>query len=230
MIQQSHVKMFSTSRDVLDLFGTLWQPIPAFVTARAGLGTAIVNIQNEALNQAGKTTGGTGDKHVARKIACDAAAIVGGAVAAYADTQNNQELFDSVDFSSPDLMRMSEQNCATNCKVILDAGTANLAPLVLVKSLAQTDLDDLTTKLGNYNTALTRPRQLRTKISAATSQMPELINVADRILERQIDRLMERFKASNPDFYAAYKVARIIVDAGGGAGAPPTPPTTPPAK
>jgi hypothetical protein len=43
-------------------------------------------------------------------------------------------------------------------------------------------------------------------------------------VERQIDRLMERFKASNPDFYSAYQVARVIVDAGGGSGAPPTPP------
>jgi hypothetical protein len=49
----------------------------------------------------------------------------------------------------------------------------------------------------------------------------------DRILERQIDRLTERYKDSNPDFYHAYRVARIIVDAGGGGPTPPTPPTPP---
>ena len=60
------------------------------------------------------------------------------------------------------------------------------------------------------------------------------LHAGDRILERQIDRLMERYKTSNTDFYGAYWVARVIVDAGGGSGSsdnPPTPPTppTPPA-
>jgi hypothetical protein len=38
---------------------------------------------------------------------------------------------------------------------------------------------------------------------------------------------MERYKASNADFYAAYQVARVIVDPDGGSGTPPTPPTAP---
>ncbi len=60
--------------------------------------------------------------------------------------------------------------------------------------------------------------------------LPDKIDAVDRILERQIDRLMERYKDTNPDFYGAYQVARIIVDAGGGSGStntPPTPPTPP---
>ena len=95
------------------------------------------------------------------------------------------------------------------------------------KSLAQTDLDDLNTKIDAFNTALTRPRQIRSNIKGATDQIPALITAADRIAERQLDRLMERFKATNPDFYSAYQVARVIVDAGGGVGTPPTPPAPP---
>jgi hypothetical protein len=40
-------------------------------------------------------------------------------------------------------------------------------------------------------------------------------------------RLMERYQTGNADFYGAYQVARIIVDAGGGSATPPTPPATP---
>ena len=43
--------------------------------------------------------------------------------------------------------------------------------------------------------------------------LPDKFDAGDRILERQIDRLTERYKDSNPDFYRAYHVARIIVDA-----------------
>jgi hypothetical protein len=219
--------MLITTRDVLDNFKTLWSAIVAFVTARADFGTAIANIQTLELNQSGTTTGTTEDKHLARAAMCGAAAVVGGAVAAYADKQGDHKLFSTVDFSAPDLMHQTEADCLTNSNAIFNAGTANLAALVAVKSLAQTDLDDLKAKIGVFNTALTSPRQTRTKIKSATDQIPLAITEADRIAERQLDRLMERFKASNPDFYSAYQVARVIVDAGGGSGTPPTPPTPP---
>jgi hypothetical protein len=48
-----------------------------------------------------------------------------------------------------------------------------------------------------------------------------------------LDRLMERYKTSNADFYGAYQLARLIVDPGGSSGsedAPPTPPPAPPSK
>lgn len=227
--QQTHLKMLITTRDVLDNFKTLWLAIVAFVTARAAFGAAIDNIQAQELKQSGTTTGTTEDKHTARVDMCNAAAMVGGAVAAYADTQNNHELFTTVDFSAPDLLHQTEQDCATNCNAILNAATANLAAIVPAKSLAQTDLDDLKAKIADFNTALTRPRQTRTITKGATDQIPLAIAAADRIAERQLDRLMERFRVSNPDFYSAYNVARVIVDAGGGpsTSTPPTPAPTP---
>jgi hypothetical protein len=74
--------MLITTRDVLDNFKTLWSAIVAFVTARADFGAAIASIQQQELKQTGTTTGGTLDKHAARVAMCNAAAIVGGAVAA----------------------------------------------------------------------------------------------------------------------------------------------------
>jgi hypothetical protein len=204
--------------------------IVAFVTARADFGAAIASIQQQELKQTGTTTGGTLDKHAARVAMCNAAAIVGGAVAAYADKQGDHELFAKVDFSEPDLLHQTEQDCAANCKAILDAATANVAALTAAKSAAQADLDDLDQKIDDFNTALTRPRQIRTDIKGATDQIPALITAADRIAERQLDRLMERFKATNPDFYSAYQVARVIVDAGGRTATTPTPPPVPQGK
>jgi hypothetical protein len=230
--QQSHLKMLITTRDVLDSFKTLWSDIVAFVTARADFGAAIASIQQQELKQTATTGGGTLDKHAARVAMCNAAAIVGGAVAAYADKQGDNELFAKVDFSAPDLQHQTEQDCAANCQAILDAATANITALTAAKSAAQSDLDDLEKKIDAFNTALTRPRQIRTNIKGATDQIPVLITAADRIAERQLDRLMERFKATNPDFYSAYRVARVIVDAGGrpGTTTPPTPPPTPAAQ
>jgi hypothetical protein len=109
-------------------------------------------------------------------------------------------LFTTVDFSAPDLMHQTEADCLTNCNAIYNAATANLAALVAVRSLAQADLDDLKAKIGAFNTTLTSPRQTWTKIKGVTGQIPLAITAADRIAERQLDRLMERFRVSNPDF------------------------------
>ena len=226
--QQSHFKMLVTVAGVLDKFKTLWQAVLAFAAARTDLAAAIDAVAAEELKQAGVTTGVAENKRVARQAMCRAAALVAGAVAAWADKQNNHELFNLVDYSAADLLHQPEQACLTQCKVILDAATANLPAVVAEKTLAQTDLDDLTAKIGAFKTLLTKPREAKASTKGATNLLPEKLDAADRIVERQLDRLMPRYQTSNPDFYEAYHVARIIVDIGGGPGTPPTPPTTPP--
>lgn len=221
--------MLIATLGVVDNFKSVWQAIIAFVTARDDLAAAIDNIRAQELKQSTSTVGVTQDKRTIREAMCNAAAIVGGAIAAYADKQNNHELFAAADFSAPDLLHQSEAECVTNCTAILNAGTTNLAALTAAKHLAQTDLDDLKAKVDAFNIALERPRQTKAGTKSATDQLPDAIAAADRIAERQLDRLMERFRVSNGDFYSAYQVARVIVDAGGGPSTttPPTPTPTP---
>jgi hypothetical protein len=127
-----------------------------------------------------------------------------------------------------ELFRRKQPTCLTNCTAIFNAGTANLTEITAAGILGPTDLSDLNTKIAAFNTLLTQPRQVKAGTKAATDLLPDKLDAADRICERQLDKLMERFKAPNPDFYRAYQVARLIVDAGGGSGTPPTPtPATP---
>lgn len=225
--QQAHTKMFVAVLGVLDNFKTIWLAVAAFASARAALAAAIADIRAEELKQSGTTTGITENKRLARQAMCNAAAIVGGAVAAWAETQGKNDIFDAVDFSAPDLLHQTEADCLTNCTAIYNAGNANIAALTAAGTLAAADLTDLNTKIGAFNTLLTSPRQAKAGTKAATDLLPDKIDAGDRICERQLDRLMERYQTSNADFYGAYQVARIIVDAGGGSATPPTPPTPP---
>lgn len=223
--QQAHTKMFIAVLGVLDSFKTVWQAVTAFAAARDALSSAIDDIRAEELKQAGTTTGITENKRLARQAMCSAAAVVAGAVAQWAETQGKYDLFDSVDFSNADLLHMTEADCLTNCTAIYNAGNANIAALTTAGTLAAADLTDLNTKISAFNTLLASPRQARAGTKAATDLLPEKIDAGDRICERQLDRLMERYKDSNADFYGAYQVARIIVDTGGGSGTPPAPAT-----
>jgi hypothetical protein len=230
--QQAHTKMFIAVLGVLDSFKTIWTAVTAFVTARNALASAIDDIRAEELKQSGTTTGITQNKRLARQAMCSAAAVVGGAVAQWAETQGKNDLFTTVDFSNADLLHMTEADCLTNCTAIYNAGNANIAALTTAGTLAAADLTDLNTKIGAFNALIAAPRLAKTGTSAATNLLPDKVDAGDRICERQLDRLMERYKDSNADFYRAYQSARIIVDAGGGSGnggtpPPTTPPTTP---
>ena len=55
-----------------------------------------------------------------------------------------------------------------------------------------------------------------------------LVSDLRSILRRRLDRNMTTFKRKNPEFYAGYLVARVIVDRGGGGGATPSAPTPAP--
>ncbi len=230
--QQSHLKMLIAVLGVLDKFKTIWQAITALATARDALSDAIDDVNAQELKQASVITGITENKRLARQAACNTAAIVGGAIAAWAEKQGDHELFNQVDFSAADLLHQPEQDCATNCQAILDAGTASLAAMAGENTLAQADLTDLDNKIKAFKNLLTKPRQSKADIKAATDLIPDKLDAGDRILERQIDRLMARYQTTSADFYGAYWVARVIVDPGGGGGsdnppAPPTPPATP---
>lgn len=226
--QQTHTKMLITVLGVLDSYKIIWLSVAAFASARTGLSNAIVDIRAAELKQIGTTTGTTENKRIARQAMCTAAAITGGAVAAWAETQGKHEVFDAVDFSAPDLLHQTEADCLTNCTAIYNEGNANIAALTIAGTLAAADLIELDTKIVAFNTQLAQPRQIKANTKTATDLLPDKMDVADRICERQLDRLMERYQTSNSDFYGAYQVARLIVDAGGGAGGTPaTPPTSP---
>ena len=224
--QQTHTKMFIAVLGVLDNFKTVWQATIAFANTRAALAAAIEAIRAEELKQAGTTRGISQNKRIARQTLCVSAAIVGGAVAAYAEQQGKHDLFDTVDFSAADLLHQTESDCLTHCTAIYNAGTANLAALTADGTLTDAELNDLNVKISAFNTLLTQPRQVKAGTKAATDLLPEKIDAGDRLCERQLDRLMERYQSSNPDFYGAYQVARIIVDAGGSNGNGDTPTTT----
>ncbi|MFZ0825797.1 MAG: hypothetical protein WAO02_00085 [Verrucomicrobiia bacterium] len=225
--QQTHLKMFIATLLVVDKFKQLWSAIVAFVNARDAFAEAIDNIRAQEMKQSTATTGVTANKRKSRDAMCRAAAMVGGALAAYADTQQDHELFVLADYSVSDLTYMPEEACLNKCSAILNAGTDNLAALKATKHLVQADLDDLQTKIDDFKTALERPRQTKAETKSATDQLPASIDATDGIVERQLDKLMERFRDTNPDFYSEYQLARQIIDLSGNGGNTPAPTPAP---
>ncbi len=228
-IQKAHLKMHKAVLGVLDDNNSLWQTSTAMTSARNLLNTGINAVTALQVSQGGVTTGVTDDKATARRALAESAVVVAGAVGAYADAQGNHELYDAVDFTVADLLHGPEEDCRVHAANILTKGTENLAALVANHSLAQADLDDLEEKLEAFAELLPKPRQAKAGTKSATDQLPAALLANDRTCERQLDKLLEKFRTSQPAFYQAYKVARVIVDPATHPNPPepPAPPTPP---
>lgn len=77
--------MFIATLGVLDQYNNIWQAVSAISTARGKLAAVVSDIRAAELKQSTPTTGVTENKRLARRAMCQSAALVAGAVAAYAD-------------------------------------------------------------------------------------------------------------------------------------------------
>jgi hypothetical protein len=87
-------------------------------------------------------------------------------------------------------------------------------------------LNTLTTQFHGVKNA---PRTAIAGRAGETDAQPVLVANVTSILRNRLDKQMTKFKKSHPEFYAAYRSARVIVDRGGSGGPDkPSPTPTPP--
>ncbi|WP_025863761.1 hypothetical protein [Prolixibacter bellariivorans] len=67
-------------------------------------------------------------------------------------------------------------------------------------------------ELDNFKALIGQPRTIRNKAFAAKTVLGDLFDEANNLLNNQLDKLMIRFKFTDPDFYEEYTRARVIVD------------------
>ena len=108
--------------------------------------------------------------------------------------------------------------------------TANLAALVdyNITQVDVTELDNLTTQFHGVKSA---PRTAIAGCAGETNTLPDEISDLTSVLRNQLDKQMTKFRKTNPEFYAGYRSARVIVDRSGNGGvvqpSPAPPPKTP---
>jgi hypothetical protein len=96
--------------------------------------------------------------------------------------------------------------------------------------VTQANIDELDQALQDFQAAKAKPRTAVVERSVQTQSLSSLLREAGNILRDQIDRLVNLFRRTHPEFVAGYRSARVVVDRVAGRAAPeatpPTPPTT----
>jgi hypothetical protein len=78
--------------------------------------------------------------------------------------------------------------------------------------LTQANLDELEQALREFNASKNEPRLATTERATQTETLPGLIRDASVMLRQEIDRLVNLFGRSHPNFVTGYRAARVIID------------------
>ena len=126
---------------------------------------------------------------------------------------NDTSLAAQTELTLPQLDKMSADILEATGTRISALATANLAGLVDygITAADVTALDGLTKK---FHDAKTAPRKAIATRAGQTKTMSPAVKTVTSLLRNHLDKQMLMFKKNNPEFYASYLSARVIVDRG----------------
>lgn len=225
-IQEDRTTMFSTVAVYMDKNNTLWTPTKAVVATVADLKAGIALIKRKAEKQTAPTAGKTDDKAAVREELQDTVLVIGHQVSALAAVTKDAVLAAVVGFTRSDVVVLSGNDLDKLAKRVSAAALANLAALADY-GILQEDVTALDALIEEFDGAKVGPRNAIVERAAETATLPDAISGTTDILRDRLDKLMTKFRKPNPEFYAGYQSARVVVNRGGNAGTPPTPPVTP---
>jgi hypothetical protein len=78
--------------------------------------------------------------------------------------------------------------------------------------VAEPQITDLKNSFNNFLALNGQPRQYRISSVVATESLKELFTQSSKLLRRKLDKVMKRFKNTDPKFYKGYLAARVVVD------------------
>lgn len=171
----------------------------------------IANIKTAAQASSAVTSGITAGKNISKEDLSQTASRTAGQMFAYAAKTGNTELKAAADFSSSDLLRLKDGELAIRCQEIHDLALANKTALADY-GVTPAKLAQLQTAINEYAQKATKPRDAITNRKVVKANIKTMFTQATAIFIEQLDRLIEDYAATHPDFVADYKAKRKIVD------------------
>jgi hypothetical protein len=224
----NRTEMTSTVSAYMDKNKTLWSANKAIAATMADLNAGIGGVGQKVQKQETPTIGEAEKKVLTRHDFEDEILRIAGQLSALAAAKPDPSLAAQVEFTLPQLDKLADDSLEETGKRISGLATANLAALADygITQADVTALDDLTAQFHGVKAA---PRTAIASRSGQTKTMPPAVKSTTSILRNRLDKQMLMFKKTNPEFYAGYLSARVVVARGGSGGGSPIPPTPPPA-
>ena len=209
--QENITTMCEATLQFLDTNNAIWSSIPAFATAVTDGKNGVQAIRDASdIQELGRTVATT-QKQQARDDLEDKTIEMADRLAALAAKTVDVGLAQQVAMTRSTLDQLQDDDLVQTAQRVRDLANANLTALTpyAVTAATLTALSDAITSFAQLKTA---PRSKAADRKAQTETLPQLIADVRSIFRNQIDKLMTPFKRTEPEFYAGYFAARVIVD------------------
>jgi len=220
----NRVTMLKTVSAYMEENKTVWNTMAPLQTALTDFAAELAHIDADAQEHEAPV-GATADKADARDALEDVTFLMCEALSFVAHEADDNDLTALTRVSRTTLDRMSAEELSNRATSVLAQANAHKTELTQIQ-VTQENIDELSDALTEFNDAKAGPRTATATRAALTEALPKRVRDATDILRKRVDRLVNLFSRSNPDFVAGYENARAIVDraATHKAKAAPTPP------
>lgn len=225
--QDNITTMFETTNVVLDANNSIWSGMPAFADAVTRVKGGTAAIRQKQGQQA--STGDADAKQLVRDTVEERTLLIGAQLSALASKTNDPVLAAKVAFDKSTLDKMAVSDLLTAAKSVQTAANANSGVLASDYLVTAADLAQLDAAIVDLDAVKDDPRTAIVDKRVATMSLPAAIAFVRGIYRNELDKMILRFKSSDPDFYNAYFAARVIVDRPG-TRSKKTTPTPPPSS
>lgn len=226
-MQNNRIRMFKATNVVLEENEAAWTSMAPFATAVQKFKDKIAAIDLTAQRQETATAGATLDRTSVRDTLEDVLFLASEALGVLAHAANDNQLRALTDLRPSALQRMSDEELANLAHSIVGQTTGRTADLAALQ-VSAANLTELNQALADFEESKSAPRAAIANRMAHTESLAEQIRETNSILRDELDRMVNLFRRSHPDFLAAYRGARVIVDlpathkrSNGGANPPP---------
>lgn len=151
---------------------------------------------------------------------------IAGQLCSLADKIGDTNLGAQTELTLAQLDKLSVDILEATGKRISGLATANLAALVDY-NITQADITALDGLTDQFHGVKTAPRKAIATRAGQTKTLPPAVKSVTSLLRNHLDKQMLMFKKSNPEFYAGYASARVIMDRGSRKGSSPAPAPAP---
>ncbi len=189
----------------------LWKNIPGIKEDVESVESIVADIVAAGQKQTART-GYAAQKQAAKKVLLEAAWGVCCGLQSLASKTEDSQLAAQVEFSASTLGRGRENDFVNRCQSLLTLGNGHAAALAAKANVKAAELTALGEAITEFGAVQSKPRTGRAAQAAATQELEELFDDLDKILNNQLDPLIEKFRTTNAAFYNEYQTARAIVD------------------
>jgi hypothetical protein len=210
--QNAKIAMYQTVYNTCARYASVYVKVPAFVTGLDALNSGIMSIREVEKQQADALSKGV----TLEKMGVEEALVlsllkISGALYVYAFEADNKELAAKVDMNKTQLFRMENNTLLVTAGEIASKA-AEAGEALVDYGVGTAELTELAERTATFEALIVKPRTVIGEHKLHTSNLTRVFAETDSVLYDKLDKLINLFKVSEPDFYTSYKNARNVIN------------------